>query len=73
MDKVVFLFQDSNKKLNGEHSFLLEIDFTLQDDRQEKKTFFFIPSIIMIVIRIFLYNDGQQTHTKVLPNVVKPF
>jgi len=73
-----FPLNPANKKLNGKHSFLLEIDFTLQDDRPEKKTIFSMLPMYSGYdcdngCDIFLYNDGEQTHTKVLPNVVKPF
>ena len=37
-----FPINPSNKKLNGKSSFILDIDFTLLDDRKEKKTIFLI-------------------------------
>jgi len=71
-----FPLDPANKKLNGKHSFKLEIDLTLLDDREEKKTIFSIlPSYSGYDVDkgcdIFLYNDGEQTHTRVLPNLIE--
>ena len=72
-----FPIEPANKKLNGEHSFLIDFDFTLLDDAFDKKTIFsLLPMYSGYDVDkgcdIFLYNDGEKTHTKVLPNLVKP-
>lgn len=73
-----FPLEPANKKLNGKHSFLLEFDFTLLDEREEKRTIFsLLPMYSGLDVDkgciIFLYNDGEETHTKVLPSYIKPF
>lgn len=70
-----FPLNPSNKKLNGKSSFILDINFTLLDDRKEKKTIFSLLPMYSGYdcdngCDIFLYNDGEKTHTKVLPNLV---
>lgn len=71
-----FPLDPANKKLNGKHSFKLEFDFTLLDGRKEKKTIFSIlPAYSGYDVDkgcdVFLYNDGKQTHTRVLPNLIE--
>jgi len=72
-----FPINPANKKLNGEHSFLIDLDFTLLDDNKEKKTIFSLLPMysgydVDSGCDVFLYNDGEKTHTRVLPNLVKP-
>lgn len=64
----------ANKKLDGFHSFILEFDFTLLDESNDKKTIFSIlPKYSGFDVdngcEIFLYNTGD-THTKVLPKTI---
>ena len=72
-----FPINPANKKLNGNHSFLIDFDFTLLDELDGKKTIFsLLPMYSGYDVDkgcdIFLYNDGEKTHTKVLPNLIKP-
>jgi hypothetical protein len=72
-----FPLDPANKKLNGKFSFTLDIDFTLLDDTECKKTIFSLLPMYSGYdcdkgCDIFLYNDGEKTHTKVLPNLVHP-
>lgn len=70
-----FPINPANKKLNGKHSFVIEFDFTLLDESNEKKTIFSILPMysgfdVDNGCDIFLYNTGE-THTKVLQSNVK--
>jgi len=70
-----FPLEPANKKLNGEHSFLLDFDFTLLDSNEEKRTIFsLLPMYSGLDIDkgciIFLYNDNIETRTEVLPSLI---
>lgn len=71
-----FPLNPANKNLNGKYSFNLEMDITLLDETQTKRTIFSILPMysgydVDNGCDIFLYHDNEQTHTKVLPNLIK--